>query len=156
MDCNDILKKIRYAFNFRDKVMVEIFKEAGYEITEAEVINMLRKQSEETYKECKENELIFFLNGLIIKNRGRKEEKEDAPKKEIEVLTNNVIMKKLKIALDFKSDDMIEMLKLSGVIISPPELSAIFRNSNHRNYKECGDRYVRNFLRGLGIKLRGK
>jgi len=154
MECNDVLRKVRYAFDINDKTMVEIFKEGGADITEAGVVNRLKKEENPGYKECSKSHLTAFLNGLIIHKRGRKEEKPGQVKKVEEKLNNNLIMKKLKIALDFKSEDMLEVLKLADVEISKSELSAIFRKKGHRNYKECGDRYLRNFLKGLGIKYR--
>ena len=71
-------------------------------------------------------------------------------------MTNNDILKKLRIALELKDTDIIEILKLSDFEITKPELSAIFRNADHRNYKECGDQILRNFLNGLIIRNRGK
>ncbi len=154
MECNDVLRRIRYAFDYNDKTMVEIFKEGGVDMTQAGVVNRLKKEDGSGYKECTKAHLTAFLNGLIVQKRGRKEEKPGQPKKVAETLNNNLIMKKLKIALDFKSEDMIEVLELAGVEVSKSELSAIFRKKGHRNYKECGDRYLRNFLKGMGIKYR--
>src|SRR5690349_5726472 len=71
------------------------------------------------------------------------------------MLTNNDIMKKLRIALHLKDTDIIEILKLAQFEISPSELSAIFRNEDHENYRECGDQLLRRFLDGLIIKQRG-
>ena len=62
---------------------------------------------------------------------------------------NNILLRKLRIALAFKSYDMIEVFKLGGVDISEAELNALFRSEDHRNYKECGDKYIRVFLKGL-------
>ena len=71
-------------------------------------------------------------------------------------MNNNDIMKKLRIALELKDTDIIEILKLADFEITKSELSAIFRNVDHRNYKECGDQILRNFLNGLIIRNRGK
>ena len=62
---------------------------------------------------------------------------------------NNILLRKLRIALAFKSYDMIKIFKLGGVEISEGELSALFRSEDHKNYKECGDKYIRVFLKGL-------
>jgi len=70
-------------------------------------------------------------------------------------LTNNDILKKLRVALSFKDDDIIEVLKLVDFEISKSELSALFRKEDHEKYMECGDQFLRNFLNGLVIKLRG-
>jgi uncharacterized protein YehS (DUF1456 family) len=71
------------------------------------------------------------------------------------MLTNNDILKKLRVALSFKDTDIIECLKLVNYEISKAELSAVFRNIDHPNYKECGDQLLRNFLNGLIIRNRG-
>ena len=71
-------------------------------------------------------------------------------------MTNNDILKKLRIALQLKDTDIIEILKLADFEITKSELSALFRNTDHRNYKECGDQILRNFLNGLIIRNRGK
>jgi uncharacterized protein YehS (DUF1456 family) len=67
---------------------------------------------------------------------------------------NNVMLKKLKIALSLTSDDMLEVFNVAGVNLSNSELSAVLRSEEQRNYKECGDRYSKNFLKGLAIKYR--
>jgi uncharacterized protein YehS (DUF1456 family) len=71
-------------------------------------------------------------------------------------MTNNDILKKLRIALELKDTDIIEILKLAGFEITKAEVSALFRNPDHRNYKVCGDQILRNFLNGLIIRNRGK
>ena len=71
-------------------------------------------------------------------------------------MTNNDILKKLRIALELKDTDIIEILKLAGLDVTKSELSALFRSEDHRNYKECGDQILRNFLNGLIIRNRGK
>ena len=75
-------------------------------------------------------------------------EKQDAP------LTNNGILKKLRIALKFREDEMLSTLKLAGMSLSKSELSALFRKEGQRHYKECGDQILRNFLKGLTTRLR--
>lgn len=70
-------------------------------------------------------------------------------------LTNNDILKKLRVALSYKDADIIEVLKLVDFEITKSELSALFRKEDHEKYMECGDQFLRNFLNGLVIKLRG-
>jgi uncharacterized protein YehS (DUF1456 family) len=71
------------------------------------------------------------------------------------MLTNNDILKKLRVALELRDDDIIEILKLSDFEISKTELSALFRKEDHPNYKKCGDQLLRNFLNGLITYKRG-
>lgn len=70
-------------------------------------------------------------------------------------MDNNDVMKKLRVALQLKDDDIIEILKLVDFNITKTELSAIFRREDHENYKPCGDQILRNFLNGLVIYKRG-
>ncbi|MBN1634984.1 MAG: DUF1456 family protein [Deltaproteobacteria bacterium] len=71
-------------------------------------------------------------------------------------MTNNDTLKKLRIALNLKDTDIIEILKLADFEITKSELSALFRKEGHKNYKECGDQILRRFLNGLIIRNRGK
>ena len=94
-----------------------------------------------------------FLNGFIAFKRGPK----DGPEPKLELNhknANNLFLKKVKIALSLTSDDILDLLEEKGVEISKGELSAVLRKEGHRNYKPCGDRYIRNFLRGLTEEYR--
>lgn len=70
-------------------------------------------------------------------------------------MDNNDILKKLRVALKLRDDEIVEILKLVDFRITTTELGAFFRKSDHPNYKECGDQVLRNFLNGLIIHLRG-
>ncbi len=70
-------------------------------------------------------------------------------------MDNNDIMKKLRVALHLRDDEIIKILSLVNFEVSASELSALFRKEDHPNYKPCGDQLLRNFLNGLVIHLRG-
>lgn len=170
MDNNDILIRIRYALNISDKYMVEIFKLGGTELTEETVRKLLIK-SKETFRynnelndhseseekeeniKCKNSTLESFLNGLIIFKRGKQDPAPGQTEKPAlnnnSHNPNNMMLKKLKIALSLTSEDIIDILKETGVTITKGELGALLRKEGHKNYKECGDKYARNFLKGL-------
>ena len=156
MTKNYILRRVRYALNINDSTMLEIFKLSGHEIEQSGLLNLLKKENEEGYVDCSDKVIGFFLDGLIIHKRGRQEIKPDQEKKSGPRLTNNAILKKLRIALKLKEDDMVGILKLADIDISKSELTALFRKEGHRNYKECGDQFLRNFLKGLAISYRDK
>lgn len=150
MTNNDFLRRLRYALNLRDSVTVQIFKKGGINLTKEDVVNYLKKDIDEGFKKLSNNDLISFLDGLITYKRGEKKDASPAPKIKITKNNlNNILLRKLRIALAFKSYDMIEIFKLGGVEISQGELSALFRSEEHKNYKECGDKYIRVFLKGL-------
>lgn len=70
-------------------------------------------------------------------------------------MSNNDIMKKLRVALSLNSDQIIEICKLVNFTVTKSELGDIFRNDEHPNFKKCGDQILRNFLNGLVIYKRG-
>ena len=153
MTNNDIVRRIRYAMDISNPVMIDIFKHAGYDIAPATLVNLLRKEDDAGYLDCSGEMMCHFLDGLIIHKRGRKESASPVTPLSGE-LTNNIILKKLRIALDLNEDEMIAVMKLADIVISKSELSALFRNSGHKNYKVCGDQFLRNFLKGLTIRNR--
>lgn len=150
MTNNDFLRRLRYALNIKDNIMVQIFKKGNIIVTREDVIDYLKKDIDEGLKKLSNNDLISFLDGLIIQKRGKKEDGTPVPKiKVTKNNLNNILLRKLRIALAFKSYDMIRIFKLGGIEISEGELSALFRREDHKNYKECGDKYIRVFLKGL-------
>ena len=153
MTNNDVLKRMRYTLDLDDTKMIELFSHTGVEVTRAEVSNWLKKEEDEDYVDLLDIELSTFLNGLIIEKRGRREGPAPIPE---DYLTNNNIIRKVKIAFDFKTDDILELYTLIGKNLSKSELGAFLRNPNHAKYKECNDQYLRHFLSGLQTKFRPK
>ena len=150
MTNNDFLRRLRYALNIKDNIMVQIFKKGNITVTKEDVIDYLKKDIDEGFKKLSNNDLISFLDGLIIQKRGNREDGTPVPTIKITKNNlNNILLRKLRIALAFKSYDMIRIFKLGGIEISEGELSALFRREDHKNYKECGDKYIRVFLKGL-------
>jgi len=70
-------------------------------------------------------------------------------------MSNNDIMKKLRVALQLRDDDIVHICGLVNFRTSKAELGAIFRDKEHPNFKPCGDQLLRNFLNGLVIFKRG-
>jgi len=130
-------------------------KLAGYEIDREALANLLKKEEEEGFVECSDEILTFFLDGLVTYKRGKSEAKPDEAQPAPTRLTNNMILKKLRIAFELKEEDLHEILKLADFQLSKPELSALFRKKGHKNYRACGDQLLRYFLKGLTIRLRG-
>jgi uncharacterized protein YehS (DUF1456 family) len=137
-----------------DSTMIEIFRLADHEIGQSILTGLLKKEDEEGFVNCGDIVLGYFLDGLILYKRGRKEIKPGETRRPDSRLTNNIILKKLRIALELKEEDMLAVLRLAEVDISKSELSALFRKQGHKNYKECGDQFLRKFLKGLSIRYR--
>ncbi|WP_409304114.1 DUF1456 family protein [Peribacillus sp. SCS-155] len=163
MENNDILIRLRYAMDIKDVDMAEIFKLGGIEVTKEEVRHMLIKSNDddpENEDQIKVNnkKLESFLHGFITFKRGKQEPKTGqavAPAVSSNESINNLLLKKVKIALALTREDMLDIFEKAGVRISKGELSALLRKADHKNYKECGDKFARNFLKGLTIKYRG-
>ncbi len=149
MNYNDIIRRIRYAFELNDTKMIEIFALADHKVTRAEISDWLKKDDDPAYKEIFDIEMAIFLNGFINDKRGKKEGIQPEPEKR---LNNNIIFRKLKIALNLKDEDILDILKLVDLRISKHELSAFFRNPNQTQYRLCKDQILRNFLYGLQKK----
>ena len=174
MNNNDILIRLRYALDIKDIDMMEIFQLGGITVTKEELQRMLLKPKNDSYidsddefianddmKRCNNYMFESFLNGFIIFKRGKQESKPGEPEKQVFMIkdnktVNNVFLKKVKIALSLTSEDMLSILQDAGTNLSNSELSAVLRREGQRNYKECGDRYVKNFLKGLAIRYRNK
>lgn len=151
MTNNDILRRIRYIFDFNDSKMITLFGLAGHQVTREQISDWLKKEDDTSFKKCLDAQLAVFLNGLIIDRRGKKEGPQPRPEK---YLTNNIIFMKLKIALNLKAEDILEILALADVHISKHELSAFFRKPGHKHYRDCQYQMLRNFLKGVQLKYR--
>ena len=151
MTNNDVLRRIRYAFDFNDSKMIALFALADHLVTRAQISDWLKKDDDPAFQECSDTQLAIFLNGLINDKRGKKEGPQPGPEQR---LTNNIIFKKLRISLNLKTEDVLEILGLAGVRISEHELSAFFRRPDHKHYRECKDQILRNFLKGVQLKYR--
>ncbi len=151
MGNNDVLRRVRYIFDFSDITIIAIFALASYPVTRGQISDWLKKEVDPEFQACSDTQLAIFLNGLIIYRRGKK---EGPPPKPEPQLNNNIILRKLKIALDLKSDDILAIMDQASVRISKHELSALFRKSDHKHYRECKDQFLRNFLKGVQFKYR--
>ncbi|WP_243048879.1 DUF1456 family protein [Dyella sp. RRB7] len=152
---NDVLRSVRYMLDLSDNKVVEITKlaDADFPIEKADVQAFLKKDEEEGYAECSNRMLAHFLDGLIVHYRGRD---ESVPPRPVEKrITNNVVLKKLRVAFQLKDVDMHQAFEDAGFPISKPELTALFRQPGHKNFRLCGDQLLRNFLKGLTLRVRG-
>jgi len=148
---NDILRRIRYTFALNDTKMINIFALADLEVTREQISDWLKKDDDPAFEAISDVLFATFLNGLINQNRGKKEGVQPEPEKK---LNNNIILRKLKISLDLKNEDVIELMQLAEFELSKHELSALFRKQGHKHYRECKDQILRNFLKGMQLKYR--
>ncbi len=151
MTNNDILRRIRYIFDFNDAKMITLFGLADHQVTREVVSDWLKREEDPAYQECNDRQLAIFLNGLINDKRGKKDGSQPEPENRI---NNNIIFRKLKIALNMKDENILEIMDLAQFRLSKHELSAFFRRPGHKHYRQCKDQILRNFLKGLQLKFR--
>lgn len=156
MTTNDVLRRLCFALKLNDPAMLEMLQLAGKPLDKEVLAAYFIKDEEPGYTSCPDAVLESLLDGMIVKYRGRKNDDQggDAPQAptgtgSASTLDNNMILKKLRIALELKEGDLLAILKLAGVELSSHELSALFRKKDHKNYKPCMDQFLRNFLAGL-------
>jgi uncharacterized protein YehS (DUF1456 family) len=151
MTNNDILRRLRFVFDFGDAQMMALFASGGFNASRELVSDWLKTDDKPDFKALRDVHLAIFLNGLINKKRGKREGEQPEPEKK---LNNNIILRKLKIALDYKDEQILAALEKAEFPIGKHELSAFFRKPGHNNYRECQTQVLRNFLRGLQLTLR--
>jgi uncharacterized protein YehS (DUF1456 family) len=147
MTPNDFLRSIRYLLNVNDSTLVDILRLANLEVSAAHIVAFLKKEDDVGYLACSDRVMAHFLNGLVLYKRGRDPSRSPQP---IEVpVTNNMVLKKLRVAFELKDSDIIALLAKTGLRVSKAELGAFCRRPDHRNYRECGDQFLRNLLKAL-------
>ncbi len=149
MTNNDYLRSIRYILNVGDAKLVEILALADCVVSKEDIVSFLKKEEEEGYVECPDRVMGHFLNGVVLFKRG-KDESRPVPPAELHI-TNNVVLKKIRVAFELKDSDIATIIEKSGLKVSKAELGAFFRKADHRNYRECGDQFLRNLLKGLAL-----
>lgn len=150
---NDVLRSVRYMLDISDDKVIEIIKLANHEITPEQLSACLSKEDEEDFVACEDQVLASFLDGLVTHLRGKDDSR---PARAVDLpVTNNMVLKKLRVAFELKEDDMLEILRSVEFPVTRSELSALFRKVGQSNYRTCGDQLLRNFLKGLTLRLRG-
>ena len=148
---NDIYRRLRYLFGHHYDHVVAPFAATGFEVSEVQYKGWAGKEEEDRFIMMTDRELAIFLNGIIIERRGAQEGPPPTPEDE---MSNNTILRKLKIAFNMRSEDMLEIFALVDRNLSPHELSAFFRKPSHKSYRYVKGQYLRNFLMGLQLKYK--
>jgi uncharacterized protein YehS (DUF1456 family) len=151
MTHNDILSRLRYMFDYSDAEMVAVFAAADHEVVREQVSHWLSREEDPLYEQLGDTELALFLNGLINHRRGKRPGPQPVPEQRLD---NNLIARKLKIALNLQGEDMIRILNLADFRLSNHELSAFFRRPGHKHFRKLNDQALRYFLRGLQMEFR--
>ena len=149
MTNNDTLRRLRYALNIDDTGVAAIIALTGRATTTDEVESWLKREDEGGYSELSHEILCRFLDGLIIDRRGP--HPSGSIPEPLEFLPNNEILKKLRIALNLKEEDVLAVFRKVGFVVTRAELGSFFRKEGHRNYRKCPEQVLRKFIHGLSI-----
>lgn len=152
---NDVLRSVRFMLDLADATIIDVAKLAdpGFDLVRDDVVAYLKREGEDGFEECPDEVLSHFLDGLVIHYRGV--DPSRPPRPVDKRITNNLVLKKLRVAFELKDSDMHQAFADAGHPVSKPELSAFFRQPGHKNYRACGDQLLRNFLKGLAMRSRG-
>lgn len=149
---NDVLRRIRYIFDYDDFQMMDVFAQADAVVSREQVCAWLKPEDDEAFEKIPDRQMASFLNGLINLKRGKRDGEQPPPES---VLSNNMVLMKLRIALNLQSEDVLALLCDSGLKFSKHELTALFRKPGHKHYRPCEDQILRNVLKALQMKMRG-
>ncbi|HIO96286.1 MAG TPA: DUF1456 family protein [Campylobacterales bacterium] len=147
MKINDILFKIKTAISLENEQIIKAYALVNHQMDEERLVNILKRHQDKDFKEATYEELGLFLDGLVLLKRGTplKPKNED----EVVELTNNLILKKLRVALELKEAELVILFALVDVILTKRQIGALFRKEGHKNFKVCSDELLENFLEGL-------
>lgn len=149
MTNNDILRRIKLAFKFDETKMRQIFACAGFNVSSEQITDWFRPEDELEFQDVADIQLAIFLNGFIVAENGPKSKEKIKHEKE---LTNNLILGKLKTALNLKDIEIIQLLKSVQYTISQAELKALLCKPNQEHYQPCKDQILKLFLQAIHTK----
>ncbi|MDA0350035.1 MAG: DUF1456 family protein [Verrucomicrobia bacterium] len=152
MTNNEVMKSVRYTLEIKNREVVEMIKGGGVELSVLDVVGILKNEGDEGFIECPAEILHAFLDGLILERRGPSD--GSAGKFSTATINNNMVLRKLRIAFEMRDTDMMVTMRSVGFKISKGEISALFRTPTHKHFVECGDQFLRNFLKGLTHRFR--
>ena len=147
MNKNLILRYLRQIMNYQDEDFVKMLELMDVKVTFEELTSWFKLEGEEGYVELSDKMLAFFLESLILLKRGKN---EGAEERSLELpVTNNLVLKKLRIAFELKDENISTLMAKSGISSSPKEWSPYFRNKKHKHFRKCPDAFLEAFLKGL-------
>jgi uncharacterized protein YehS (DUF1456 family) len=142
---NRILQRITKALYLNINDLAHIYELENYPKSKEDLRSLLQDEHSKKFKEASYEDLGIFLDGLISKKRGKMESANEAE----QALSNNLILKKLRVALNLKSHEMVMVYALNDIDMSPSQINALFRKEDHKNYRPCSDKMLFDFLDGL-------
>jgi uncharacterized protein YehS (DUF1456 family) len=144
---NEILYRIKKALKLSTEEMLEAYKSEDYDMETSHLESLLKRRLDDGFVTATYEELGVFLDGFVTLKRGPSPKKPNDD--EAVELTNNLILKKLRIALELKEAETEIIFGLADVELSKQQLASLFRKEGHKNFKECSDELLMSFLDGL-------
>lgn len=152
MDTNDYIRRIRYALQLDDAEALRLIILGGTSATINDVEAWRGKEGDPVFEICPDSAVLAMLDGLVLDRRGPPPAAVASQERRPEPLSNNLILKQLRIALSLRTDDVYEAMQAGGGKLGKGEVGAFFRKPDARNYRKCGDQVMRWFLAGLAAK----
>lgn len=144
---NEILYRIKKALHLTNEEMIEAYRLEDYIMETSRLDSLLKRRLDKDFQLCSYEELGVFLDGLVSLKRGPSPKKNS--EEEAVELTNNLILKKLRIALELKEAEVEIIFGLADVELTKQQLASLFRKEGHKNFKICSDELMMAFLEGL-------
>ena len=144
---NEILYRIQKALNLSIEEMLKAYELEDYKMDASHLESLLKRHQDKGFAAASYEELGVFLDGLVTLKRGPSPKKSNDD--EAVELTNNLILKKIRIALELKEQEIQIIFALVDVDLSKQQLSSLFRKEEHKNFKPCSDDLLMAFLEGL-------
>ncbi|RLA02181.1 MAG: DUF1456 domain-containing protein [Gammaproteobacteria bacterium] len=147
LSTNEILYRSSKALKLSEEDLLQTYKLENFPMDAKGLKSLLARRQDKHFKACSYEELGVFLDGLVSLKRGPSPKKEEP--KEALSLSNNLILKKLRIAAELKEAETEIIFSLANITLSKQQLSSLFRNEKHKNFKVCSDVLLLAFLDGL-------
>ncbi len=148
-----VLSRIKFAFQLDNEKILEVFALVNNDISFKDLQLLLDQAEDDNKKDCGANILSDFLDGLITDRRGPSDSKNNSKKKKVQKISNNTVLKKLRIALDMKEEAILAVFEMGEVELTALELGSFFRKHGNKHYRACDDRLLDLFFDGLELKL---
>ncbi len=144
---NEILYRIHKSLSLSIEDMLKAYTLEEYKMDASHLEALLKRRQDAGFMLCSYEELGVFLDGLVTLKRGPSPKKNNED--EAVELTNNLILKKLRIALELKEAETEIIFGLADIELSKQQLASLFRKEGHKNFKACSDELLMAFLEGL-------
>lgn len=151
MKPNELLRHLRKLLALNEKGMSEILALGNSTALPEEMRNWLRQENEPEFEPCPDLVVSHFFEGLIVARRGPREGEATPP---VGALSNNQVLKKLRIAFNLQGEDMHALFAAADHPLTKQEMDALFRKPEHKNFQVCNDHLLRLFLQALTERFR--